>query len=272
MVDLALTADLTASACTDLADLLAGLVPAALPSSTPLIAPVLLMADAAKKAGKPMLDVMPVADGQGMTLHEYQAFRMARPLISGQSYNLAIAHQPETKPGAAFGFESKIADQSGAMFGETQTTLRRLSVADIHRLQGSALPRAVAEGGAVWLTSKAFHQAAVDRYLNLSGDINPIHSDAAQARAQGLAGVIVPGMLIIGLLENVVSTLFPAHVCPDMRVRFMAAIGIDETVRFAALDRGVAQQPDQRRARVFAVREDDTIAFIADLILTEPVD
>lgn len=40
-------------------------------------------------------------------------------------------------------------------------------------------------------------QAQVDSYLSASGDTNPIHSDPDLAASVGLAGVPVPGMLMV---------------------------------------------------------------------------
>jgi acyl dehydratase len=52
------------------------------------------------------------------------------------------------------------------------------------------------------LVVAAITQAQVDAYVDASGDHNPLHHDLDLARSVGLAGIPVPGMLIMAQLAQ----------------------------------------------------------------------
>jgi len=45
-------------------------------------------------------------------------------------------------------------------------------------------------------------QIGIERYLEAAGDDNPLHRDPELARRAGLAGIPVPGMLLMGLVAD----------------------------------------------------------------------
>lgn len=65
-----------------------------------------------------------------------------------------------------------------------------------------------------------FEQAAVDAFVGLTGDANPIHSDAAAARAAGFEGPIVPGIMMASLFPAIIGSSFPGAVYLSQSLRF----------------------------------------------------
>jgi acyl dehydratase len=60
-------------------------------------------------------------------------------------------------------------------------------------------------------TRRSFSQADLDEYTSLTGDTNPIFSDAATARRLGLAAPPIPGGLLGGLFSTLLGTELPGR-------------------------------------------------------------
>ncbi|WP_204327557.1 MaoC family dehydratase, partial [Stenotrophomonas maltophilia] len=58
--------------------------------------------------------------------------------------------------------------------------------------------------------------ATIAGYARASGDDNPIHVDAAAARAIGLDGPIVQGMLLMGLVDSALAGWLPEARCDKL--------------------------------------------------------
>jgi len=95
------------------------------------------------------------------------------------------------------------------------------------RLPGVDLPLADAE--------------AVQAYLAVSGDDNPLHRDRSMARAAGFDDSLVPGMLVMGQMAEVLHN-WPACAAIDwMLCRFVDPVIVGTALRCEG--RVVAQDP-----------------------------
>ena len=74
--------------------------------------------------------------------------------------------------------------------------------------------------GEVFTKTKTFTPAEVASFLQLSGDSNPIHGQAEAARAAGLPGPILPGMLSASLFPAIIGSCFPGAVYLSQTLRF----------------------------------------------------
>lgn len=68
----------------------------------------------------------------------------------------------------------------------------------------------------------------VGRYATASGDSNPIHLDPAAARAAGLPGPIVQGMLVMANMIRVAEAWRPDTLVTMARVLFVRPVGVGE--------------------------------------------
>ena len=104
-------------------------------------------------------------------------------------------------------------------------------------------------------------QQQVKNYLELSGDTNPLHFNARTIEELGLRGPIVPGMLILGLIQPFIEQLHPGQI-RKMKARFAAPIYVGQSFQLSAEFRS------SHKARVFAGREGAAYAIV-DLTLDE---
>lgn len=72
--------------------------------------------------------------------------------------------------------------------------------------------------------------AAVAAYAKASGDRNPIHLDAAAARAAGLPGPIVHGMLVMGRLEGAIRNWLPGARLKGLSTRFVKPLAVGDGI------------------------------------------
>jgi acyl dehydratase len=83
-------------------------------------------------------------------------------------------------------------------------------------------------------------QAEVDAYVAASGDDNPLHRDAELARSVGLAGIPVPGMLIMAQLARCARGWPRAGKVTKLSARFVSPVivgnGVEIGGRVVAMD------------------------------------
>ena len=85
--------------------------------------------------------------------------------------------------------------------------------------------------GDVFSSSRAFADADVAAFASASADANPIHVDAAAARAAGLPGPVVHGMLLASMFGGIIGTRVPGAVYASQTIKFRAPVRVGESVR-----------------------------------------
>lgn len=86
--------------------------------------------------------------------------------------------------------------------------------------------------GATGTLVKAFNQQDVQSFLQLTGDSNPIHSDAGAARLAGFAqGPIVPGMLLASMFPAIIGSTFPGAVYISQTLNFRSPAAVGHAVK-----------------------------------------
>lgn len=114
--------------------------------------------------------------------------------------------------------------------------------------------------------------AWVRRYAAASGDDNPIHVDAASARAIGLPGPIVQGMLLMGLADTALAGWLPGARCDKLSTRFALPVAVGETVSIAArvVRADIAEDRPRLTLRIFLRDGADKVVTLAEAIVSEP--
>jgi acyl dehydratase len=108
----------------------------------------------------------------------------------------------------------------------------------VHEPHGIGRPvsAAVAVGDVLSPRTIVLTADKVDRYAESSGDRNPIHLDEAAARAAGLPGRIVHGMLTMGMFSTVASEWAGgASNVQSVRCRFRAFVMVGDTVEISGI-------------------------------------
>ncbi|MEQ9692936.1 MaoC family dehydratase [Shimia sp. SDUM112013] len=218
----------------------------------PLIAAVSLLG---RSEVRSHLAAMQPPAGQGV-VHESQKLERHAPLETGTPLRLAVTEE-SNKAARLFSFH--LAGANGLAVS-LETRLRFVTPEEMARFRGSLFPERMNTPATKWLESAAFDSRAVQRYLDISQDKNPIHSDPEAASAVGLADPIVPGLLVAGVGEAVCTALRPDAAVAAMQWRFMAPVPIGAVLRFGL------QPRSDTTARLFAVNaETNMIAAIGEI-------
>lgn len=116
---------------------------------------------------------------------------------------------------------------------------------DLHAAARAIAARQAERGalspGASHVTRRRVTPEVVEQFAALSGDRNPIHFDAAAARAAGFGAPIAPGMLLGAFLSSVFGVDWPGpgtvYVRQDLRFLQPVAVGEELEVRLEVLTR-----------------------------------
>ena len=80
------------------------------------------------------------------------------------------------------------------------------------------------------LVKGPIEQIQLTRYAGASGDFNPIHQDAAFARAAGMGDVFAHGMLSMGFVAQSVTDWFGVGTIRKIGVRFAGLVRLGDVV------------------------------------------
>ena len=80
------------------------------------------------------------------------------------------------------------------------------------------------------LVKPPIQQIQLTRYAGASGDFNPIHQDAAFAKAAGMGDVFAHGMLSMGFVAQSVTDWLGVGSVRKIGVRFTALVRLKDTV------------------------------------------
>ncbi len=255
---LKLPAGLTSDRADSLADLVAAITgQSEARGDLPWLAPALIFADPAVQRGLHM----PPTDPGEVLLQDYQAIRYSSPFPLDRPL-IATVQQDRRKTSADFRFA--LSGTEGTPCAELDTALRVVSGAEVGKAQ-PARSRPDAGQGASDVSPMAVSQAQVDRYLALSGDRNPIHFDPAIARAMGLRAAVVPGLLLISLIQPACRRAAPGTCLQELKARFLAPVCVDEAFRVVVQSRGEGAAPGSHRLRAHLLGPGDGAVAIADL-------
>ena len=90
--------------------------------------------------------------------------------------------------------------------------------------------------GDVAEVQRTISAADVEAFVRMTGDDNPVHVDDAFARAAGVGGRVVHGMLTAAFISTVIGTRLPGPgaLWYEQHVRFLRPVRIGETIRVRA--------------------------------------
>lgn len=89
-----------------------------------------------------------------------------------------------------------------------------------------------ARSGAIYSLKRELSASDIDAFASVTGDVSPLHIDEEFARAHGFGGRVVHGVLLAGLLSQLVGVYFPGKSCllQRMDLGFVAPAYAGETV------------------------------------------
>ena len=80
--------------------------------------------------------------------------------------------------------------------------------------------------------TKTFTEADMQRFIEITGDVNPLHVDEAFARSTQFGGRVLQGMLTASIFSTMVGMLLPGPgaIYRSQTLRFLRPVRIGETV------------------------------------------
>jgi len=192
-------------------------------------------------------------------VHTHQRFTAAAPIAAGDRLRLD-ARVPDLRASRFGGVVTIVADTSredGTHLGRQAVTALVVGSSVVNPIEDpehapsdlAAAERSRPSGGTLAVAVERDHPA---RYADASGDRNPIHLDAAFARAQGFPGPIVHGMCTLALTCHALEALRGAAAEPALlAVEFTRPVfpGDKLTVRWAESAAGYAFDVVNRKQR-----------------------
>jgi acyl dehydratase len=254
-VDMTLLGGLTANRARGLADLVADVTGSRL-AGPPFLAPVLLYSDPSVQS---QLD-LPLPQGDAILVQEFQGVEYPAAFPLNTDLDAAATVRPQDDI-VELRFSLSAAQ---AAVAHLSTVLRRVPVTDLGAVKATPF-RTESLGDSVrWSAPFTVSQHQTDRYLTLSGDRNPIHRDPAEARRLGLTAPIVPGLLLVSLIQPICEASVPGGWLVSLKSRFLAPLCMLAPLRIGVQLRGGALDQVQK-ARAYLIDMDDRALAIVDL-------
>ena len=85
---------------------------------------------------------------------------------------------------------------------------------------------------------KVFSQSDFDRFADLSGDNNPIHTDPDYCVATRFGGTVAHGLFLCSVLRGLIEQLMPGARLDEQAVMFPAPTYANEPMQFAVKTTG----------------------------------
>ena len=237
---------------TQLSDLIAEITASGL-NSLPYLAPALLFARNEVQAAIGM----PKAAPHEILVQDFQAIDHAAALPLDTALQASCL---STVKGGSTEFRI---DLGGYL--TLTTALRRVPRQDLSAIRPMLLRNTAALGDLGAAGPLVFSQRQVNRYLALSGDGNPIHSDPDEARSLGLPRPIVPGLLLVSTIQPDCAQALPDARLRNLKVRFLAPLCVQDSCHIALQSRGPGPE-GSTRARAYVFAKDARALAIADLL------
>lgn len=78
--------------------------------------------------------------------------------------------------------------------------------------------------------TKTMTETDVILWVGLTGDLNPVHIDREYSKTTKFGDVLVPGVLVLGLISNVMTQLTFGNVYANQGIKFTKPVFIGDTV------------------------------------------
>lgn len=250
--DLHLPEGLEARKTYDFGLLIAEIAGDTLGPALPYLAPALLFSTPLAQA---QIGVPHPAAGD-VLLHDYQAIRYDAPLPCDRALDIGLSQS-----GNDYAITVTCDGVAALRLDTALRVVARREVMGLKPTQFRAVDSLATLG---FRQGLSVTQAKVDRYLALSGDTNPIHSDVPMAEALGLAAPIVPGLLLVSTIQPACHSALPTMSLVSLKARFMAPLCVGAPYQIALQDRGDGDTG--KRLRAYLMTDSAQALAVADLV------
>jgi acyl dehydratase len=164
-------------------------------------------------------------------VQQSQTFNFHDPLAADRDYNFEVLARRERTPADRTILQATVRDAAGATTA-TLTTLLRTFRPGAARADPPR-SRSVPESEFPVFVTGPVDLAQTERYAAASLDDNPLHSDIAAARAAGLDGLIIHGMLAMGQMEGPLHDWLPRLRIDRFHGNFLWPVPVGSRLSFS---------------------------------------
>lgn len=164
-------------------------------------------------------------------VQQSQTFTFHDTLTASRDYSFEVFARRERTPADRTVLHGTVRDSAGATIATLETLLRTFRP-DAPR---AAPPRSrqVPESEFPVIATGPVDLAQTERYTAASLDDNPLHSDLATARAAGLDGLIIHGMLAMGQMEGPLRDWLPRLRVDRFHGNFLRPVPVGSRLFFS---------------------------------------
>ncbi len=112
--------------------------------------------------------------------------------------------------------------------------------------------------------TKTMTETDVIMWVGLTGDLNPIHIDREYAQTTRFGKVLVPGVLVLGLISNVMTQVTFGHVYANQSIKFLKPVYIGDTITAIGTITEKIEEKNMVKVETKCVNQDGALVMIGE--------
>ncbi|HQA50909.1 MAG TPA: MaoC family dehydratase [Syntrophomonadaceae bacterium] len=112
--------------------------------------------------------------------------------------------------------------------------------------------------------TKTITETDVVIWVGLTGDLNPIHIDHEYTKTTRFGKVLVPGVLVLGLISNVMTQIAFGHVYANQSIKFLKPVYIGDTITATGTIVEKIESKNMIRVETKCVNQDGALVMIGE--------
>lgn len=121
--------------------------------------------------------------------------------------------------------------------------------------------------------SKTISESDVYLFAGITGDLNPVHINAVEAEKSIFGERIVHGILVTGLISNVIAMQLPGPgtIYMSQEVKFLAPVKIGDTVTaVVTLEKVINEEKRVLELTTEVIKQDGTVVITGRAVVKAP--
>lgn len=166
-----------------------------------------------------------------IVVQQSQTFTYQQRFAPDRDYSLTVEARRERTPTDRTLLHATVRDSEGAIVATLETLLRTFGRGTTR--DAALRPWSMPDSDFPVVETAPIDLAQTSRYAAASLDDNAIHRDIAIARAAGLEGLVIHGMLAIGRIEGALRDWLPALCVDRIHGNFLRPIPVGSRLLFS---------------------------------------
>lgn len=112
--------------------------------------------------------------------------------------------------------------------------------------------------------TKTMTETDVILWVGLTGDLNPIHIDQEYSKTTRFGKVLVPGVLVLGLISNVMTQVTFGHVYANQSIKFLKPVYIGDTITAIGTIVEKIEEKNMVKVETKCINQDGALVMIGE--------